>query len=136
MAIDEAKLNAFLERTVRDVGAVWSASLMVLGEELGLYAAMAGAGPVTPQDVATRTGANERLVAEWLANQAAGGIVEYDSESGRFTLPPEQAFVLTDPASPADPVDLILGGILVADDRERLVRAFRGQGELGWGDHP
>jgi SAM-dependent methyltransferase len=136
MAIDEAKLNAFLGRIVGDVGAVWSASLMVLGEELGLYAAMAAAGPVTPEDIATRTGTDARLVGEWLANQAAGGIVEYDSDSGRFTLPPEQAFVLTDPASPADPVDLILGGILVADDRERLVRAFRGQGDLGWHDHP
>ena len=136
MAIDEAKLNAFLGRTVGDVAAVWSASLMILGEELGLYAVMAGGEPMTAEDVATRTGTDARLVAEWLANQAAGGIVEYDSVSGRFTLPPEQAFILTDPASPADAVDLILGGILVAEDRERLVRAFRGQSELGWDDHP
>ena len=137
MTIDEAKLNAFLGRTVVDVAAVWSASLMLLGEELGLYRAMAKAGPLTAEELAERTETNARLVREWLANQTAGGIVEHDTESDRFTLPPEQAFILTDSASPADLVGFIRGGLLASEDRDRLARAFRGEGELGWhGHHP
>jgi len=135
MAIDEAKLQAFLERSVGEVAAVWSAPLIVLGRELGLYAAMADAGPVTPGELAEATGTRERLVAEWLLNQAAGGIVEHDPATGRFSLPPEQSFILTDPGSPADLVTAFRLGILVADDLERLARAFRGEEPLGWGDH-
>ena len=135
MAIDEARLNAFLSRATADLGAVWSASLVVLGDELGLYRAMAVAGPVTPAELAEATSTRERLVAEWLANQAAGGIVEHDPTTGRFTLPPEQAFILAEPASPADLVNLFRGGILVSESRERLARAFRGEEELGWEGH-
>jgi SAM-dependent methyltransferase len=121
MAVDQAKLDRFLERSVADAAAVWSASLRVLGKDLGLYDAMAKAGPVTAQELAEATGTDARMVAEWLANQATGGIVDYDGGSGRFTLPPEQAFVLTDPASPADPVDLVRG-------RHPCLRGPRGPG--------
>lgn len=137
MAIDEAKLGAFLERTVADVAAVWSASLMLLGDELGLYRAMAKAGPLTADELADQTGTDTRLVREWLANQTAGGIVEHDAGSDRFTLPAEQAFILTDPASPADLVGFMRGGLLVSEDRDQLAGAFRSVSELGWhGHHP
>ncbi len=133
--IDEAKVNDFLGRMVGELGAVWSAPLIVLGHDLGLYTAMAEMGPVTPADLAKRTGTEERLVAEWLANQAAGGIVTYDPTAGRFTLPAEQAFILADPGSPVDLVSAFRMGLLVADDRQRLARAFRGEAPLGWHDH-
>ncbi|HZE04807.1 MAG TPA: SAM-dependent methyltransferase, partial [Solirubrobacteraceae bacterium] len=74
-AVDEAKLEAFMAKAVGDMGAVISAPLMLIGEKLGLYRAMAGAGPLTSQEVAERSGAAERSVREWLANQAAGGYV-------------------------------------------------------------
>src|SRR6478752_9754090 len=99
-AIDEAKLEAFMGQAVTDMGAIISAPLMVIGEKLGLYKAMAHAGPLTSQEVAERSGAAERYVREWLANQAAGGYVTYDPETDRYTLPDEHALALADEDSP------------------------------------
>src|SRR5947209_17748861 len=98
--IDEAKLEAFMGQAVTDMGAIISAPLMVIGEKLGLYKAMAGAGPITSQELAERAGVAERSVREWLRNQAAGGYVTYDSHSDRYTLPDEHALALADENSP------------------------------------
>jgi hypothetical protein len=84
-AIDERKLEAFMGQAVTDMGAVISAPLFVIGEKLGLYKAMAHAGPLTSQEVADRAGAAERYVREWLRNQAAGGYIEYDSGSDSYS---------------------------------------------------
>jgi Rv2258c-like winged HTH domain len=99
-AIDEGKLEAFMGRVVGDMGAIISAPLMIIGEKLGLYRAMAGAGPLTSREVAERSGSAERYVREWLANQAAGGYVSYDADRDRFTLPDEHALALADEESP------------------------------------
>src|SRR6202011_3371412 len=98
--IDEAKLEAFMGQAVTDMGAVISAPLFVIGEKLGLYKAMAGAGALTSQGVAERAGVAERSVREWLRNQAAGGYITYDADSDRYTLPDEQALALADEDSP------------------------------------
>ena len=92
---------AFVFRAVDEVGATLNTALVVMGDRLGLYRALAGAGPLTPAELAERTGTAERYVREWLNAQAAGGYVEYDPDSGRYTLPPEQAIALTDESSPA-----------------------------------
>src|SRR5439155_9710820 len=94
--IDEAKLEAFMGQALTDMGAIISAPLMVIGEKLGLYKAMAGAGPISSQELADRTGVAERSVREWLRNQAAGGYVTYDGTSDRYELPAEQAMALAD----------------------------------------
>src|SRR4051812_42761998 len=99
-AIDEAKLEAFMGQAVTDMGAVISAPLFVIGEKLGLYKAMAGAGPLTSNEVAERSGAAERYVREWLRNQAAGGYVIYDAEGDTYELPDEHALALADEESP------------------------------------
>ncbi len=99
--VDGDKLMQFVFRAVDEVGATLNAALVVLGDKLGLYRAMAGAGPLAPAELAERTGTAERYVREWLNAQAAGGYVEYDPASGRYTLPPEQTVALTDPDSPA-----------------------------------
>src|SRR5437762_2839621 len=99
-SIDEAKLEEFMGKAVTDMGAIISAPLFVIGEKLGLYKAMAGAGPVSSQQVAEKTGADERMVREWLRNQAAGGYVGFDEASDRYTLPAEHALALADEASP------------------------------------
>src|SRR5436190_7561075 len=101
VAVDGEKLMQFVFRAVEEVGATLNAALVVMGDKLGLYREMAGAGPLTPTELADRTGTAERYVREWLNAQAAGGYVEYDPESGRYTLPPEQALALTDSDSPA-----------------------------------
>ena len=78
------------------MAATFHAGLVLIGDRLGLYRAMAGAGGLTPAELAKRTGTHQRYVREWLSAQAAGGYVTYDAATGRFTLPPEQAFVLLD----------------------------------------
>ena len=98
--IDQGKLEAFMGQAVTDMGAVISAPLMVIGEKLGLYRAMAHAGPLTAAEVAERSGAAERYVREWLGNQAAGGYVTYDPDTDRYTLPEEHALALADEDSP------------------------------------
>src|SRR5262249_1339076 len=99
MAVDEAKLGAFMEKMLGDMGAAVSAALVIVGDKLGLYKAMAGAGPLTSAELAERTGTAERYVREWLCAQAAAGYVEY--ADGRFRLPDEHALAFADDASPA-----------------------------------
>src|SRR6059036_1063133 len=101
VTIDGAKLEAFVFRAVDEVGATLNAALVVMGDKLGLYRALAGSGGLSPADLAQRTGTAERYVREWLNAQAAGGFVSYDPDSGRYTLPPEQTVALTDATSPA-----------------------------------
>src|SRR5207302_2212435 len=103
-AMDETKMMEFVDRAVGDVGAVLGGAMVVIGDKLGLYRSMAGAGPLTPADLAARTGTTERYVREWLSAQAARGYVSYDGYGdgdGLFSLPDEHAVPLTDETSPA-----------------------------------
>ncbi len=100
--IDQDRLDAFLGRFVADLGAAMSAALVVIGDRLGLYRAMADGQLVSAAELAARTGTDPRYVQEWLANQAAGGYVSYDPEAGEFFLAPEQALALAQEGSPAD----------------------------------
>jgi 2-polyprenyl-3-methyl-5-hydroxy-6-metoxy-1,4-benzoquinol methylase len=133
--IDGAKLEAFVFRAVDEVGATLNAALVVMGDKLGLYRALAGAGPLTPQELANRTNTAERYVREWLNNQAAGGYVEYDPETGTYVLPPEQAMALTDESSPAyipGFFQIAIGSVL---DSPRITEVVRTGEGIGWGDH-
>src|SRR5947209_2244389 len=135
VAIDGAKLEEFVFRAVDEVGATLNAALVVMGDKLGLYRALAGAGPLTPDELAKRTGTAERYVREWLNNQAAGGYVEYDPETGSYTLPPEQAMALTDENSPAylpGFFQIAIGSVL---DSPRITEVVRTGEGVGWGDH-
>src|SRR5512143_2434763 len=106
MTIDEDKVQAFVGKAVADLGSALTASLVVIGDRLGLYRAMAGAGPLTAHELAERTGTVERCVREWLAAQAAAGYVTYDATTARYTLPDEHVPALVDEDSPA----CVLGG--------------------------
>src|SRR5947209_18055767 len=86
--MNETKLMEFVDKAVGDVGAVLGGAMVVIGDKLGLYRSMAGAGPLTPADLAARTGTTERYVREWLSAQAARGYVSYDGY-GLFSLPDE-----------------------------------------------
>jgi SAM-dependent methyltransferase len=132
MAIDQDKLNQFLNKFVGDLGATASAGNVVIGHRLGLYRALA-AGPVTPEELAVKTETDPRYITEWLRGQAAGGYVEYDGE--RFSLSEEQAFALTDPDGPLYvPGAFVLAlGALRAEPR--ITEAFRTGGGLGWHEH-
>jgi SAM-dependent methyltransferase len=134
MAVDEAKLNAFLGKAVGDLGAAFSAVLISLGDELGLYRELAK-GPLTSMELAQRTGTHERYVREWLANQAAGGYVEYDKEAGRYFLNDEQRLCLADPHGPVD----LPGAYSIVQDmfhiKERARENFRTGEGMEWGEH-
>lgn len=133
-AIDEQKLMAFMGKVIDDWGAAASAPLVVLGDQLGLYRAMADGDPVTAVELAERTGTEPRYVREWLSAQAAGGYVAYDGD-GRFHLEPEQALALTDESSPF----CVLGGFesFTAATRiaPRLTEAYRTGAGVGWHEH-
>jgi SAM-dependent methyltransferase len=133
--LDEAKLMQFVFRAVDEVGATLNAALVVMGDKLGLYRALAGAGPLTPAELAERTGTAERYVREWLNAQAAGDFVSYDPDTGRYTLPPEQTVALTDPTSPAylpGFFQIAIGSVL---DSPRITQAARSGAGFGWGEH-
>jgi len=133
--LDGARLEAFVHQAVVDMGAAVSGLLLHLGDRLGLYRAMAGAGPVTSAELAHRSGTAERYVREWLGNQAAGGYVMYDASHDTYELPPEHAMVLANEGSP-----VFMGGAfeVIAStyaDADALVDAFRTGAGVGWGDH-
>jgi SAM-dependent methyltransferase len=132
-AMNEAKLQDFMGKLVVDMGGAALMANVILGEELGLYRAMADGAPVTPEELAERTGCNARLLREWLSAQAASGYVEH--EAGRFRLPPEQALALADENSP---VYVAGGAVVLASmymDKDKLIAAMRGNGALSWADH-
>lgn len=134
MGIDETRLNTFLGKAVEDLGAAISATLILAGDRLGLYKALAE-GPLTPAALAERTGTHERYLREWLANQAAGGYVTYDPGSGEYRLEPEQALCLADPASPVDLAGAYYIIEAVFHALDRTVDNFRTGAGLEWGDH-
>jgi SAM-dependent methyltransferase len=133
--LDEGALEQFVHQAVGDLAAAISGLMLHLGDRLGLYRAMAGAGPVTSASLAQSTGTHERYVREWLSNQAAGGYVTYDPHAGTFELSPEHALVLAAEDSP-----VFLGGAFetVAScytDHEAFVRAFTTGEGIEWGAH-
>jgi 2-polyprenyl-3-methyl-5-hydroxy-6-metoxy-1,4-benzoquinol methylase len=133
--INEDKMNEFLGKVVGDFGAALSSSLAYIGQKLGLYKALASGNAVTPAELAEKTSTDERYVREWLINQAASGYVAYDADSGRYSLPPEQAMALTDETSPF----YVGGGFYVIKAMthavSRIEDAFKNGGGMLWGEH-
>ena len=133
-ALDENALMAFVFRAVDEVGAALNCALVVMGDRLGYYRALAE-GPRTAAELAQATGTGERYAAEWLAAQAAGDFVRYDPQSGRFTLPAEHVVALTDETSPAYlPGFFQIAFGTISDASQIFDRARDGDG-LSWGDH-
>jgi SAM-dependent methyltransferase len=134
MQVDTNKLNEFIGRFVGDLGAAVHAGMVVIGEKLGLYTALA-AGPATATELAERTRTDARYVREWLSSQAAGGYVTYDAATDKFSLTAEQAFTLADENSPAylpGAFQLALGSLKAVP---RIADSFRSGAGMGWGEH-
>jgi SAM-dependent methyltransferase len=133
-ALDMNKLNAFIGQFVTDLGATVHAGMVVIGERLGLYKALA-VSPITSSELAAKTQTDERYVREWLASQAAGGYVTYDEKTNKFSLTEEQAFTLATEDSPAylpGAFELALGSLAAVP---RIVGSFRSGAGMGWGEH-
>ena len=133
--IDEQKLEAFMNQVVGELGATVGAALVVIGDQLGLYKAMAGAGPITSAQLADRTGTAERYVREWLNAQAAGGYVTYDPAGGSYTLPAEHALALADESSPFFVCGAFQGFTSLVRDEPKIREAFRSGAGVGWHEH-
>jgi SAM-dependent methyltransferase len=133
--VDPAKLEAFVGKALGDLGSALTAALVVIGDKLGLYRAMAAAGPLTPAELAARTGTAERCVREWLAAQAASDYVAYDPATDRYTLPPEQAVALTDEHSPACVLGGFQGMTAAMRAEPKVTEAFRTGRGVGWHEH-
>ena len=131
--MDESKLMEFMGRLVSDMGGAAMLASVIVGDELGLYRAMADGEPVTAEALAERTGCHPRLTLEWLNAQAASGYVEFDD--GSYRLPEEQALAL---AVEDSPVFVAGGAVVIASlflDKDKQVAAMRGDGAIPWGDH-
>src|SRR4051794_12040362 len=133
--LDEAKVGAFVGQVVTELGATLNAALVVIGDELGLYKAMDGAGALTPGELAERTGTSERYIREWLNAQAAGGYVEYDAQEKRYTLPPEHAVALADESSPYFMPGAFQLMTASVRDEPAIREAFRSGAGVGWHEH-
>src|SRR5271168_640679 len=134
MSIDEAKLNEFLGKAVGDLGAAMSATLVLVGDRLGLYKELAK-GALTSAELAQRTDTNERYVREWLGNQGASGYVQYDAAAGKWSMTPEQAVCLADPSGPVD----LPGAYNIVEATfhalGRTLDNFRTGKGMEWGEH-
>ena len=131
--IDEGRLEAFMGRFVQDFGAGATIPLVLIGDKLGLYKAMADGEPVTPAELAERTGCRERYIREWLSQQAASGYMEY--ADGHFTLPPEQALALAHDDSPVFIPGAFQLLAAIVKDEPHVTERFRSGEGMAWGDH-
>ena len=133
--IDEQRLMGFVFRAVDEIGATLNTALVVMGDRLGYYRALVELGPTTPAELAARTDTESHYAREWLDAQAAGGIVDYDPATGRYTLPAEHAVALTDETSPA----YLPGFFQIAHgtvaDAAHIIAAARSGGGMGWHEH-
>jgi SAM-dependent methyltransferase len=133
-ALNMDKLNALVGQFVNDLGATVHSGMVVIGERLGLYKALAS-GPMTPAELAAKTQTDERYVREWLSSQAAGGYVSYDEKTKKFSLSEEQAFALANEDSPAylpGAFQLALGSLVAVP---RIAESFRTGAGMGWHEH-
>jgi SAM-dependent methyltransferase len=133
-ALDMDKLNAFVGQFVNDLGAAVHTGMVVIGEKLGLYKALAEM-PMTSAELAAKTKTDERYVREWLGSQAAGGYVMFDEKTGKFSMTPEQAFTLATEDSPAylpGAFELALGSLAAVP---RIAESFKTGAGMGWGEH-
>jgi SAM-dependent methyltransferase len=133
--VDQNKLHEFIMKAVGEMGAAMNAALILVGDNLGLYKAMAGSGALTSAEVAAKTHTHERYVREWLAAQAAGGFITYDAATEKYNLPAEQAMALADESSPV----FLPGFFEVIEacikDVPKITDAFKSGKGVGWHEH-
>jgi SAM-dependent methyltransferase len=132
--MNSQRLDSFMQKIVGDLGAAFSIGPVRIGGALGIYGAMADLGATSSAQLATATGLAERYLREWLWHQAASGYVDYDAQTGQFTLPPEHAFVLADPQSPAYVLPGFSAAVALSDNLPAVTRAFRTGKGVAWGE--
>lgn len=134
MTVDRPQTDAFRDKAVNDLGAAMSAILVSFGDQLGYYRALAR-GPLTPGQLASRTGTSARYASEWLGNQAAGGYVDYDAETGRYLLNEAQAACLADQNGPIDVPGAYAVVRALYHMHDEALANFQSGGGMEWGAH-
>lgn len=129
------KLEEMIPKVIGDLGAAANAALVIVGDRLGLYAALSEHGPLTADELAETTATHERYVREWLSAQAASGYVEYDPETARFSMTPAQTMLFADENSPFFMPGGFYSAAALANDEKQLSEAFRSGNGIPWGDH-
>jgi SAM-dependent methyltransferase len=135
LEINQDKLNAIVEKFVVELGACMQGPAILIGEQLGLYKALAAGGPMVPEELAKKTLTGERYVREWLAGQAAGGYINYDASTGKYSMTPEQIFTLANEDSPVYIPGAFYAVSSLYKDRGKLADAFRTGKGFGWHEH-
>ena len=131
----QQKIEQFAGQVVTDLAAAMAGVMTNLGHKLGLYRAMAASGPIHSDELACRTATNERSVREWLNGQVAGGYVLFDAKTNQYLLPPEHAFVLANPDSPAFLPPAFDVAASLWHDEDQILAAFRSGEGVGWHEH-
>ena len=135
MALDEQKLNDIIQKVISDIGAVFHAPLVLIGEKCGLFKAMAGRGQITPQFLAKRTGTAERYVREWLPAMAAGGYVTYHPDTENYSLSEEQTCAFADENSPGYLAGAFQAATAAIRSEAHITQAFQSGKGFGWDQH-
>jgi 2-polyprenyl-3-methyl-5-hydroxy-6-metoxy-1,4-benzoquinol methylase len=135
MSLDETKLNSIVQKVIDDIGAAFHAPLVLIGEKLGLFKAMAGQGQVTSAQLAERTGTAERYIREWLPAMAAGGYVTFDPATQKYSLSDEQACAFADENSPVYLPGAFQAATAAIRSQEQIADAFRTGKGFGWEEH-
>jgi ubiquinone/menaquinone biosynthesis C-methylase UbiE len=131
----QQRIEQFAGQVVTDLAAAMAGVMTNLGHKLGLYRAMAENGPIGSDELARRTGTNERSVREWLKGQAAGGYVLFDPGTNQYLLPPEHGFVLANPETPAFLAPAFDVAATLWHDEDQILAAFRSGKGMGWHEH-
>jgi len=135
MAVDQEKLHQFVGKFLGDLGAAIQGPSILIGEQLGLYRALAAEGPLNAEGLAEKTGIPARYAHEWLASQAASGFIEYDSGAKRFWMTPEQAFALTVEDNPVYIPGAYYTVASVYKDQRKIAEAIKSGKGFGWHEH-
>jgi SAM-dependent methyltransferase len=135
VAIDEQQLMSFVFRAVGELGAALNCALVVMGDRLGYYRALAERGPLTASELAEITSTGEKYAREWLGAQAAGQYVDYDPGTGTYAISAEHAVALTDESSPAFLPGLFQFAFGTIADADRVMDIARSGDGLGWHEH-
>jgi len=134
MQVDQKKLDQFAAKFVNDAGASLHGPTVLIGEQLGLYKTLA-TGPMSSNDLAKKTGTNERLIREWLAAQAASGYVDYDAKTEKYSMSPEQVFTLADENSPLYIPGIFYSVGAIYRDQRKIAEGYKTGKGLGWHEH-
>ena len=135
MPVDQDKLNQFMGKFVADAGASLHGPTVLIGEQLGLYKALAASGPMTSDELAKKTGTAERMIREWLAGQAASGYVNYDSSNRKYSMTPEQEFTLAKEDSPVYIPGIFYSIASIYRDQRKIADAYKTGKGMGWHEH-